>query len=213
MKLILFSGGVDSTTCLALAKAKDPDILCLSFDYGQRHRYMELKAARSLASYYKASYEVLDIGSIFSQGKSSLTNEDLEMTLGAYKDQEDLNTEVEFRNGVFIAILTSLAMQYGADKIYYGAHQDEAGNIYPDCSPEFFKAMADAVYYGSGKKVTLEAPFINKTKAEIVKCGLDLGVPYEMTYSCYMGTDPACGKCGTCIDRKKAFEKNGLDLI
>lgn len=135
------------------------------------------------------------------------------MTLGAYKDQEDLNTEVEFRNGVFIAILTSLAMQYGADKIYYGAHQDEAGNIYPDCSPEFFKAMADAVYYGSGKKVTLEAPFINKTKAEIVKCGLDLGVPYQMTYSCYMGTDPACGKCGTCIDRKKAFEKNSLDLI
>lgn len=213
MKLILFSGGVDSTTCLALAKNVDPNVRCISFDYGQRHKKMELKSAKEIAAYYDVPYEVIDIRSIFSNGKSSLTNADLEMTLGAYKDQEDINTEVEFRNGVFIAILTSLALQYGADKIYYGAHQDEAGNIYPDCSPEFFKAMADAVYYGSGKKVTLEAPFINKTKADIVKCGLDLSVPYEMTYSCYMGTDPACGKCGTCIDRIKAFKANGLDLL
>lgn len=213
MKLVLFSGGVDSTTCLALAKTLDRDVRCISFDYGQRHREAELKAAKNIAAYYDVPFEILDIKPIFAGGKSSLTNENMEMSLGAYADQEDLNTEVEFRNGVFIAILTSIALQYGADEIYYGAHQDSGGNIYPDCSPEFFKAMADAVYFGSGKKVRLNAPFINGTKADIVKKGLELGVPYEMTYSCYMGTNPPCGKCGTCIDRKKAFEANGLDLI
>jgi 7-cyano-7-deazaguanine synthase len=97
------------------------------------------------------------------------------------------------------------------DVIYYGAHSDDAaGSAYPDCSDAFNKAMGDAVRIGSGEQLTIEAPFVNMTKAEVVKTGLELGVPYELTWSCYEGGEKPCGECGTCIDRKKAFELNGV---
>ena len=85
-----------------------------------------------------------------------------------------------------------------------------AGSAYPDCSDEFNKAMNEAIYLGSGKQLKIEAPFINKTKSQVVKIGLDLKVPYEYTWSCYEGADKPCGVCGTCIDRAKAFEANGV---
>ncbi|MDY6065943.1 MAG: 7-cyano-7-deazaguanine synthase QueC [Finegoldia sp.] len=212
MKLVLFSGGVDSTTCLALAKQKDEDVIAVSFDYGQRHREAEITAAQKIADYYGVRQRIINLKDIFKDGNSSLTDPDKTVSKGAYSDQEDANTEVEFRNGVFIAILTSLAMQYGADEIYFGAHRDDSGIIYPDCSPEFISAMNEAIAIGTRGKVKLVAPFKDNTKTEIVAKGLELGVPYEMTYSCYEGTVPPCGKCGTCIDRKKAFRANGLDF-
>lgn len=212
MKLVLFSGGVDSTTCLALAKKKDKDVLAISFDYGQRHKKAEIDAAKKIAEYYEVDQRIIDLKDIFKAGHSSLTDLKKDVSKGDYSDQEDANTEVEFRNGVFIAILTSLAIQYGADEIYFGAHQDDSGTIYPDCSPEFIEAMNDAIVIGSRGKVKLVAPFKDKTKTEIVAKGLELGVDYRMTYSCYEGTIPPCGKCGTCIDRKKAFRANGLDF-
>ena len=96
--------------------------------------------------------------------------------------------------------------------IYYGAHADDAaGNAYPDCSAPFNKAMADAIYIGSGDQLRLEAPFVNINKAEVVRIGLELGVPYELTWSCYEGGDRPCGKCGTCIDRAAAFAANGVE--
>ena len=96
--------------------------------------------------------------------------------------------------------------------IYYGAHADDAaGNAYPDCSSVFNNAMNTAVYEGSGKQLKLEAPFVNMTKADVVKIGLELKVPYELTWSCYEGGDKPCGQCGTCIDRAKAFELNGIN--
>ena len=95
--------------------------------------------------------------------------------------------------------------------IYYGAHQDDAaGNAYPDCSEAFETAMNTAIYEGSGKQLRMEAPFIGCNKADIVKKGLEMGVPYELTWSCYEGGEKPCGKCGTCIDRQKAFAANGV---
>ena len=95
--------------------------------------------------------------------------------------------------------------------IYYGAHSDDAaGSAYPDCSTEFNDAMNEAIYLGSGKQVRIEAPFVKWTKSEVVKEGLRLKVPYELTWSCYEGADTPCGVCGTCIDRAKAFETNGV---
>lgn len=214
MKLILLSGGVDSSTCLALAKETGDQVACVFFNYGQKSYQEEKKAAHRVSQHYGAHLDEIDLRPIFSRSQSSLVKEDLAISQGAYGDQEEeerLNTEVEFRNGIFIAILASLAMQVGADTIYYGAHQDEAGNIYPDCSPEFFAAMKEAVSLGTSGQVELNAPFLEKTKVDIVAKGKELGVPYDLTYSCYEGSNPPCGKCGTCIDRKKAFEANGLD--
>ena len=95
--------------------------------------------------------------------------------------------------------------------IYYGAHSDDAaGNAYPDCSDAFNNAINDAIYIGSGNQLKVEAPFVNLTKADIVKIGLELKVPYELTWSCYEGKDRPCGTCGTCIDRAQAFALNGV---
>ena len=104
-----------------------------------------------------------------------------------------------------------VALSKGCSVICYGAHSDDvAGAAYPDCSKEFNDAINSAIYIGSGKELRVEAPFVNMTKADIVKEGLELGVPYELTWSCYEGGEEPCGQFGTCIDREKAFEENGV---
>lgn len=214
MKLVLLSGGVDSTTALALALTKDKQVEAISFAYNQKHKELELAAASKIAKHYQVPHQVIDVASIFAGSHSSLNAANhLAVSTGDYATQTAANTEVEFRNGVFIAILTSIAMQKGADEIYFGAHLDDSGVIYPDCSPEFIEAMNQATQLGTGGKVRLAAPFGKVRKSDIVRMGVELGVPYELTYSCYNGTNPPCGKCGTCIDRQKAFKENGLEII
>ena len=111
---------------------------------------------------------------------------------------------------MFISSAAAIAISKNCDVIYYGAHSDDAaGNAYPDCSDEFNKAINDAVYIGSGKKLKVVAPFIGLTKKDVVATGLRLNAPYQLTWSCYEGGEKQCGRCGTCIDRKKAFEANG----
>ena len=123
--------------------------------------------------------------------------------------EKPVSTYVPFRNGLFLSSAASIALSHDCSKIMYGAHADDAaGAAYPDCSVDFVNAMNQAIYLGSGNQLTIEAPFVSLTKADVVKKGLELGVPYELTWSCYEGEKP-CGKCGTCIDRMKAFEKNG----
>lgn len=211
MKCVLLSGGVDSSTALALALSRDSQVVAVSIAYNQQHAQAELAAAKAVAQHYGVDHRILDLAAIFADSRSALNAaNDLVASQGDYADQEAPNTEVEFRNGVFIAILTSLAMQLGADALYFGAHLDDSGVIYPDCSPDFVAAMDQAVHLGTGGKVRLETPFGQMTKADIVKLGLELGVPYHLTYSCYAGSQPPCGQCGTCIDRRKAFEANGV---
>lgn len=214
MKLVLLSGGVDSTTALALAKATDADILAITFTYNQQHEQMEVLAAQKVSEYYQVRHKIMDLSSIFLDSHSALNlNNDIPINDGAYGELNELNTEVEFRNGVFLAILASLAKQFRADEIYFGAHQDESGTIYPDCSPEFIETMNQAIQLGTNRTVSINAPFMNILKEDIVAKGIELAVPYELTYSCYKGTDPACGVCGTCIDRNQAFKANGLEVL
>ena len=126
-------------------------------------------------------------------------------------DGKPVSTYVPFRNGLFLSSAASIALSKDCNVIFYGAHSDDAaGSAYPDCSDAFNQAMKDAIYLGSGNQVTIEAPFVNWTKADVVKKGLELNVPYELTWSCYEGGEKPCGKCGTCIDRAAAFEKNGV---
>lgn len=218
--LVLFSGGVDSTTCLAMAVNKygSENVTALCIFYGQKHK-KEIESADKIAEHYNVELIKLDLGRIFSFSNCSLLeNSDEEIPLESYAEQlkktggEPVSTYVPFRNGLFISSAASIALSKGCSVIYYGAHSDDAaGNAYPDCSESFNDAMGKAVYTGSGNQLKIEAPFVNLTKADVVKKGLALKVPYELTWSCYAGDDKPCGKCGTCLDRKKAFEENGID--
>lgn len=217
--LVLFSGGVDSTTCLGIAVNKygSENVLALSVSYGQKHT-KEIDSARAVAKHYGVELYELDLSEMFRFSDCSLlkgSSEEVPHESYAQQLQETngspVSTYVPFRNGLFISSAAAIAISRGCSVIYYGAHSDDAaGNAYPDCSETFNNAMSEAVWVGSGNQVRIEAPFVSKTKADVVKMGLELGVPYELTWSCYEGGDVPCGKCGTCIDRAKAFAENGV---
>ena len=214
--LVLLSGGVDSSTCLALAKEKYGGVVALALYYGQKHS-KELAAAEAVAAHYKAPLLKLDLTPVFAFSNCSLLKQSAEaIPLKSYAEQlktqhgEPVTTYVPFRNGVFLSVAASIALAQGCRVIYYGAHADDAaGSAYPDCSDDFNNKMNEGIYLGSGRKVQLVAPFVKMTKKDIVELGIALGVPYELTWSCYCGGEKPCGKCGTCIDRKAAFAANG----
>lgn len=214
--LVLFSGGLDSTTALAKAISLygNENVVALSIYYGQKHK-KEIEASNNIAKYYNVEHLYLDLTKIFAYSDCSLLeHNDIEIPKGDYETQlkennnETLSTYVPFRNGLFLSSAASIAISKGCDLIYYGAHSDDVKEAYPDCSKEFTDAINQAIYLGSGNKVKVVGPFVGLHKKDIVKIGLDLHVPYELTWSCYEGHDKACGKCGTCIDRKKAFLAN-----
>lgn len=217
--MVLFSGGVDSTTCLALAVKKHgaENVIALSISYGQKHN-REIESAEKLTKYYGVKWQTLDLSLIFKDSNCSLLkNSNDEIPKESYSEQllktngSPVSTYVPFRNGLFLASAASIALSNGCNVIYYGPHADDAaGNAYPDCSSVFNDAMAKAIYEGSGQQVSIEAPFVNMTKKDIVELGLELKVPYELTWSCYEGGDKPCGICGTCRDRIEAFKANGI---
>lgn len=217
--IVLSSGGVDSTTCLALAVEKygSENVIALSMFYGQRHQ-KELEAAKKVAEYYGVKRIEFDLSRIFEGSQCSLLNTSgISVPEKSYAEQlsetdgKPVSTYVPFRNGLFLSCAVAIALSNGCGEIYYGAHADDAaGSAYPDCSDDFQRAMSEAAWLGSGEQVKIIAPFIDKNKAEVVKKGLELKVPYKLTWSCYKGGEKPCGKCGTCIDRIKAFELNGI---
>lgn len=219
--LVLCSGGVDSTTLLARAVAKygAENVYALSISYGQKHA-REIEAARAVAAHYGAQQRFLDLGAIFADSSCSLlSHSDAALPTGTYAEQqaeggqgEPVSTYVPFRNGLFLSSAASMALSLGCGAVYYGAHHDDAaGNAYPDCSEEFVEAMNRAIVEGTGGELRLEAPFVRLTKADIVREGLALGVPYELTWSCYEGGEVPCGACATCLDRAAAFAANGVE--
>lgn len=218
--LVLSSGGVDSTTALGLAVSRygKENVIALSVSYGQKHD-KEIQAATAVAEYYGVEQLFLDLSLIFQYSNCSLLQQSTEeIPKDSYAEQieqtkgeKPVSTYVPFRNGLFLSSAASIALSKECDVIYYGAHADDsAGFAYPDCSPEFNNAMNEAIWEGSGHQLRIEAPFVNVTKAEVVKTGLALGVPYELTWSCYEGGERPCGTCGTCIDRAAAFAANGV---
>lgn len=217
--VVLSSGGIDSTTCLALAVDKygKENVMSLSVFYGQKHA-KELEAAEKIAAFYQVEHRELDMGVIFADSDCTLLSGRGEVPHGDYASQQEtaagrpVSTYVPFRNGLFLAAAASVALSKGCGEIYYGAHADDsAGNAYPDTSKAFHKAMGQAIYEGSGKELKVTAPFIGYHKSRVVEMGLKLRAPYELTWSCYEGGEKPCGKCATCIDRKKAFALNGVE--
>lgn len=214
--LVLCSGGVDSTTLLAIAVEKygKDNVIALSMAYGQKHE-KELITAKKVADFYGVEQLFIDLAKIFQFSNCSLlahSTEDLPQ--GSYADQKrdttlPVSTYVPFRNGLFLSTASSLALSKGCEIIYYGAHHDDmAGNAYPDCSSAFVIAMDRAICEGSGNQICIDAPFITWSKAEIIKKGLEMNVPYEITWSCYEGLEKPCTTCATCVDRQRAFEAN-----
>lgn len=217
--LVLFSGGLDSTVCLGLAVREfgAGEVLALSVSYGQKHR-KEMEASEKIAAYYGVQRITLDLGELFRNSSCTL----LEGSGGDIPHEEyakqlegsggaPVSTYVPFRNGLFLSSAAAVALSHGCGTIWYGAHADDAaGNAYPDTSPAFNRAISDAIYIGSGNALRVVAPFIDKTKADVVAAGHEIGVPFELTWSCYEGGEKACGVCATCRDRIRAFQENGL---
>lgn len=218
--VVLSSGGVDSTTCLAIAVKKfgSKNVVAVSIFYGQRHQ-KELESAQKIAKFYNVEHYEFNMENIFKFSDSALLNSSTEnLEKNSYAEQIKKNprisTYVPFRNGLMISIAASFADGFFSGEeteIFIGVHQDDSQlNAYADCSENFISAMNQAVNIGTYEKIKIVAPFVGKNKSEIVKIGLDLKVPYELTWSCYERGEIPCGKCATCIDRKKAFELNGV---
>jgi len=219
--LVLSSGGVDSTTALGLAVKKygRENVTALSVFYGQKHD-KEIKASIAVADYYGVEHLFLALSVIFKDSNCSLLRHSTEeIPEESYADQirktegeKPVSTYVPFRNGLFLSSAASIALSRDCSVIYYGAHADcSAGAAYPDCSPVFNNAMNEAIWEGSGHQLRIEAPFVNVSKADVVRMGLEIGVPYELTWSCYEGGEEPCGKCATCIDRAAAFAANHVE--
>lgn len=220
--LVLSSGGVDSTTCVGIS-VKDlgsENVSTVSVFYGQKHN-KELECAEKVAEFYNVKHYVLDLSNVLQYSNCSLmknSTEDIPMM--SYAEQIEKNGEgkvstyVPFRNGLMLSAVAALAQSIYPDDdvdIYLGAHADDAaGRAYADCSEEFTSAMNTAIVIGTYGKVRVVAPLVNLNKAGVVKLGLSIDVPYKYTWSCYSGGDKPCGHCGTCIDRAKAFEANGI---
>jgi len=210
--IVLLSGGLDSATTLALAKAQCDTVIALSFDYGQRHR-CELQAAETIAKNQNVMHKILPV-SLKPIGGSALTDDTIAVPKNAQPTSETIPvTYVPARNTIFLSYALAMAEVESAMAIYMGVNAlDYSG--YPDCRPEFierFQALADVATKRTveGRKVTIEAPLIALTKAEIINKGIALGVDYSLTISCYDPDDTgaACGACDSCQLRKQGFQQ------
>ncbi len=218
--VVLLSGGIDSTTCLAMAvdHTGAGNVAALNMFYGQKHS-REIESARAVAAHYGVIYREMDLSCAMQYSNCPLLkHSDREIKHESYAAQLKalggagiVDTYVPFRNGLFLSAAAAFAVSIGADVICYGAHADDAaGRAYPDCSTQFADRMNEAIKEGTGGAVSLCAPLIEWNKARVVHEGLKLDAPYGLTWSCYEGNDKPCGVCGTCRDRKAAFEANGV---
>ncbi len=214
--VLLLSGGLDSSTCLALVSRWNWKVHALSFDYGQRHR-IELRAARALARKYRvASHRVIAIPSLGALGGSALTDRSIRVPKRALGRAHIPVTYVPARNALFLAFALGVAESSGATEIVIGANAlDYSG--YPDCRPRFLRAFERVAKLGTkagveGRSFSIQAPLLRMSKADIVRLALALGLDTRLTTSCY---DPgrngrACGSCDSCLLRAKGFAEAGF---
>jgi len=214
--VVLLSGGLDSSTALFWAKDQGYRLFCLSFDYRQRHR-RELQAAEQIAQAAGVSEHRVVSFDLRQWGGSALTSDapvPQDRPLAAMGEGIPV-TYVPARNTIFLAFALSYAETLGAEAIFIGAHiQDYSG--YPDCRPDYLAAMGEVYRLGTkvgreGQPIRLVAPLIDLGKKEIISLGDRLGVPWDLTYSCYLGEALACGRCDSCLLRRQAFAELGRE--
>lgn len=202
--LIVFSGGLDSTTLLYHLRAEGKEVHALSVNYGQRHR-IELTCAEKMCSDLGVPWDLIDLSAVAPLlGSSALTDRSVPVPEGHYAKETMKQTVVPNRNMILIALATARAIAVGAEDVAYAAHHGDHA-IYPDCRTEFAEAMDRALQLADWSKLRLHRPFVKLSKSDIVRLGANLGVPFENTWSCYKGEGVHCGRCGTCIERREAF--------
>ena len=206
--VLLHSGGLDSTVLLYHLRASGHDAKCLSVDYGQRHR-RELWAARDICESCGVEHQVADLSGIRQFLAGSALTDSIDVPDGHYTDESMKVTVVPNRNMLMLAVATAWAVSLKYDAVAYAAHHGDHA-IYPDCRPEFVCAMGAVIERCDWHNLRLECPFVDKSKGDVVRLGAELGVPFDKTWSCYKGEAQHCGKCGTCVERKEAFELAGV---
>ena len=212
--VVLLSGGLDSTTCMAVAKEKGLEVYPISFDYHQRHS-IELEGAKKVAAYYAVKKHLIIETNMEQIGGSALTDKKIDVPDGDVESDEVPVTYVPARNLIFLSYALGYAEVIGASSVYIGVNAvDYSG--YPDCRPEFIRLFQELADYSTkaavadGRHIKVETPLIQLSKSEIVQLGTKLGAPLELTTSCYRGGAAACGTCDSCVLRLKGFTEAGL---
>ena len=203
--IVVFSGGPDSACVAYWAKAHGYEVSLITFDYGQIAK-IEIEQARKIAQEMGVAHKVVDLSSLeeIYSGVTSLVDTGIQMTR-EFSDP----IIVPFRNGVFLAVTVAYAASVEAETILYGAHGSDNEN-YPDCRRVFYKAFEEAARLGTETQITIDAPFSGMSKAEMFRQGVDLGVPFHFTWSCYRKGPLHCGACESCNNRRKAFQEAGV---
>jgi 7-cyano-7-deazaguanine synthase len=207
--LLLMSGGLDSTTALFDLRTAGHEVRGLGIDYGQRH-FRELEAARKIAQDFNISFEIADLSPLKKFLGGSSQTSDLAVPEGHYTQDSMKLTVVPNRNMIMLSIAIGYAISLKFDAVAYAAHAGDH-TIYPDCRPEFVEAVKKTAELCDWHHIKIITPFLNSSKSEIVKRGAELGVPFQWTWSCYKGESLHCGKCGTCVERKEAFQMAGIE--
>ena len=210
--ICLVSGGMDSCVTAAIAKAETDEIAFLHISYGQRTERRERRAFGDIADFYGVRKRLdVSIEYLAKIGGSSLTDKAIEVSEADLESKEIPTSYVPFRNANMLAIATSWAEVLQANSIYVGAvFEDSSG--YPDCRPEFFAAFEKTIDAGTkpDTNIKIVTPIIHLSKAEIVRKGIELNAPLELSWSCYQNEDSACGKCDSCALRLRGFERAGV---
>ena len=203
--VVLFSGGLDSTVLVQQLIHDQASVRLLSINYGQRHK-KELSHSSRIATSMNLPHRILDLPDLAELlSGSSFTDSSVELPEGHYAEESMKSTVVPNRNMILLAMAAGYALSIDFDTVAYAAHAGDH-TIYPDCRPVFADAMQNALQLADWKDLRLHRPFVNLTKAELVRIGAKLGAPLHLTWSCYAGDESHCGKCGTCVERKEAFE-------
>jgi 7-cyano-7-deazaguanine synthase len=211
--VIVLSGGLDSTTCMGIAREEGYALYPITFYYNQRHD-REVEQAKKIAKHYGVGHrhKIVNVSFLGEIGGSALTDQTMEVRTGGV--EEDIpDTYVPARNLIFLSLASAYAEVIGARRIYTGVSAvDYSG--YPDCRPEFIRSFSETVNLatkmGVSEKMEIRTPLIHLSKAETIKRGLELNVPYELTTSCYLGGEEACGECDSCLLRLKGFKENNV---
>lgn len=206
--VVIYSGGMDSFTILNKAVKDGHDVLAVSFDYGQRHG-KELHYAASVCADLQITHNIVDISGMqnLMSNSSLMAASDVDIPEGHYEADNMKSTVVPNRNMILIALAIAYAVNENASQVWYGAHSGDH-TIYPDCRPEFVEAMAKASLLANFEPISVVAPYLMQNKIDILRDGLAMNLDYGQTWTCYNGRALACGKCGSCVERLEAFEKN-----
>lgn len=208
--MLIFSGGMDSATLLYDLLAAGDYVECLAVNYRQRHG-REIESAERICADLSVRLDVLDLSMLGSMLEgSSQTDSTVGVPFGRYDEPSMKLTVVPNRNMFMLASAGAVAISRKMDRLAYGAHAGDH-TIYPDCRPEFVEAMSNAFRLCDWHPLDLFVPYLLWTKGEICSRGIELGVPYEHTWTCYSGGDIPCGKCGSCTERAEAFDHAGAE--